>query len=92
MTSCSECPRPAVARGLCVAHYQRQRRRSPLSAPLQQRGEGSVSLPGVRVTAAEAEQLEALARGRGVTLYGLILGAVRATLRNDGRKKSSKGC
>jgi hypothetical protein len=92
MAACSECPRPAVARGLCVAHYQRRRRHSPLSAPLQQRGEGSVSLPGVRVSRAEAEQLEALARARGVTLYRLILDAVRATLRNDGRNKSSKGC
>ena len=56
MKTCSQpdCNRPLVARGLCSAHWQRQRRGRPLDSPIRQlapgeRGERRINNWGYRV-------------------------------------------
>ena len=71
------CARPVTARGLCHAHYERQRRGGAASRPVRDRSaEPLEALPGVRVSAGLAEALRARAHRHGLSLSDLV----RATL------------
>lgn len=84
MCAVAGCGRKCLARGLCNAHYDRQRRGVPLDGPIRQRGESKPSAPAPVASKADPafrvwkRQIIApiVAHPRGSTEYNAALLAV----------------
>lgn len=67
------CDRPSRTKGLCHAHYERERRQMPVGVPLKAKGRpGVVLCNGITVDTACAAEVAAEAARSGETEYQVV--------------------
>lgn len=71
--SVPKCGRPVYAKGLCPAHYHRERRGAASDKPVRRRDPSEPVVPlSLKVRAGTKDRLQELADERGTTLYALV--------------------